>query len=284
MMKEDASIVTKTLMRYVLMSLLGIAGSGVCVGSACAQTNVSLVIKVVRERNPDREGEESPVSDEKVYVCPYSGNVPPGRTDSNGIARFSFPATAYVSVYIGDPRLGRRLPRMSGRFNQNTSIYLKGGFAGQDGDLDGLLEFSRDVKHSRSGTELPPALAKDIEKILSEKIPTDDSVDSEGKRREVFDNLREALTPVGKIGVSWWNDDRGTVIRGLERGLPAEEAGIEVGDRIISVDGRTIGRNFTLPKAFARAVDGRVRIEVVKGDRSPAAGEKPKIIELRLAK
>ena len=234
---------------------------------AFGQSNVSLEIKIVREKAANTEGQEEPVVNEKVYVFPHSGNVAPQSTDSKGVVNFSFPMTAYVSVYIGDPRFGRKMARMSGRYNQRTSVYLKGGvFYAAGGNYQELLEFAQDAKHARTGESLPDALRQDLIKLRDElsRDFENEPVKSKQQRHLVVSSLTDALRPIGKIGIMCDYDGQGAIVSGVIAGTPAKEAGIQVGDRIIQVDRYSIDRAFPIPKAFARANEDSVELEIIK--------------------
>ena len=88
--------------------------------------------------------------------------------------------------------------------------------------------------------------------------------------------LVEDLKDDGKVSRVWVGvsldtlaDNEGTVVRGVFPGTPAADAGLEVGDIILSLDGNDIGDSAELVRQIGMHPPGRqVVLNVRRGDRS----------------
>ncbi len=74
----------------------------------------------------------------------------------------------------------------------------------------------------------------------------------------------------GGIGVTVETENDQTVVRAVQHGAPAEEAGIRVGDRIVSVDGRRV--NDKSMREIVRTLRGRVGTSVSMAVFRPSEG------------
>ena len=197
-----------------------------------------------------------------------------------------------VVLAIGDPfsvgqtvtmgivsSFGREIDKASpfGSFIQTDAAINPGNSGGAlvdvNGNLIGIntLIFSRSGGYQGIGFAIPVSLAK---RVLDQIIETG-SVTRGWFGVDVADITPELAESLGLRGT------RGTIIGAIERGSPAEKAGLRLGDIILGINGRTVPDTSTALNAIAEVPPGKsvpvkvmrrnqeLSVEVLVGKRRP---------------
>jgi len=181
-----------------------------------------------------------------------------------------------VVLAIGDPfsvgqtvtmgivsAVGREIDKASpfGSFIQTDAAINPGNSGGAlvdvNGNLIGIntLIFSRSGGYQGIGFAIPVSLAK---RVLEQIIETG-SVTRGWFGVDVADITPELAESLGLRGT------RGSIIGAIERGSPAEKAGLRLGDIIVAINGRTVPDTSTALNAIAEVPPGKsVPVKVVR--------------------
>jgi hypothetical protein len=233
--------------------------------AALAQVQIDLTILGAKE---------SPQANVVVWMVPSSGQASSQRTDRNGKVRFHLQPTVYVWVWI-DTADRVELPRMSGKFSQNTSVFLGGYTATTFGGASHLSDLLEELHRLYGAGGLPTELQRQLqqqrirERIL-ESAATTEADGGTGEVQYPLQLLDSLLTHhrTWILGVSSQPTPRGALVTRVEPGSAAERAGIARGDCILSVDGVQIGHATanTLPlrDAILQSSTGTVDLVVLK--------------------
>ena len=103
-------------------------------------------------------------------------------------------------------------------------------------------------------------VAKDM---LSANQPLD-VVIQRGNQRLEKRVVPEAVT-VNEVGAAGWHPDEPVVVGSLERGMPAEKAGIKTGDKIVAMDGQPIISIESMIQSLQQTKDKTISFTVVRG-------------------
>jgi serine protease DegQ len=197
-----------------------------------------------------------------------------------------------VVLAIGDPfsvgqtvtmgivsAVGREIDKASpfGSFIQTDAAINPGNSGGAlvdvNGNLIGIntLIFSRSGGYQGIGFAIPVSLAK---RVLEQIIETG-SVTRGWFGVDVADITPELAESLGLRGT------RGTIVGAIERGSPAEKAGLRLGDIIVGINGKTVPDTSTALNAIAEVPPGKavpvkimrrnqeMSLEVLVGKRRP---------------
>jgi serine protease DegQ len=197
-----------------------------------------------------------------------------------------------VVLAIGDPfsvgqtvtmgivsAVGREIDKASpfGSFIQTDAAINPGNSGGAlvdvNGNLIGIntLIFSRSGGYQGIGFAIPVSLAK---RVLEQIIETG-SVTRGWFGVDVADITPELAESLGLRGT------RGAIVGAIERGSPAEKAGLRLGDIILAINGRTVPDTSTALNAIAEVPPGKsvpvkvmrrnqeLSLEVLVGKRRP---------------
>jgi len=181
-----------------------------------------------------------------------------------------------VVLAIGDPfsvgqtvtmgivsAVGREIDKASpfGSFIQTDAAINPGNSGGAlvdvNGNLIGIntLIFSRSGGYQGIGFAIPVSLAK---RVLEQIIETG-SVTRGWFGVDVADITPELAESLGLRGT------KGAIIGAIERGSPAEKAGLRLGDIIVAVNGRTVPDTTTALNAIAEVPPGKsVPVKVMR--------------------
>ena len=181
-----------------------------------------------------------------------------------------------VVLAIGDPfsvgqtvtmgivsAVGREIDKASpfGSFIQTDAAINPGNSGGAlvdvNGNLIGIntLIFSRSGGYQGIGFAIPVSLAK---RVLEQIIETG-SVTRGWFGVDVADITPELAESLGLRGT------RGAIVGAIERGSPAEKAGLRLGDIIVAINGRTIPDTTTALNAIAEVPPGKsVPVKVMR--------------------
>jgi regulator of sigma E protease len=102
------------------------------------------------------------------------------------------------------------------------------------------------------------------EDALSPNQPLRVSIERGNRRFEK--QIVPQLTTVNEVGSSGWYPDEPIVVSHLESGLPAANAGIKDGDRIVAMNGEPLGSIATMIQRLQRTKDTPVEFTVSRGD------------------
>jgi regulator of sigma E protease len=73
---------------------------------------------------------------------------------------------------------------------------------------------------------------------------------------------------VDEIGASGWYPDEPIIVGSLEQDMPAAKAGIQLGDKIVAVDGKPLGSLQGMKDALQQSKDKTVEFSVERGDKT----------------
>jgi regulator of sigma E protease len=129
------------------------------------------------------------------------------------------------------------------------------------------------------GIENPTWEQVDPKEALSPNQPIDVTIDRAGKR---FD-LRIVPQPYGidQMGSAGWSAKQPSVsITGLEHGMPAEKAGLKLGDQIVSVDGQPITALEAMVDMLKRSKDKPIQITVLRDGQAKSFTVQPLLTDI----
>lgn len=218
---------------------------------------------------------ETPVANAKVWLIPHTGPPLLKPSDRLGRVRFVIPETAYVCIRVGTPPDSTNLPRMSGRFDQKTSLFVGVGTAKAapsfvEQDIRDLID---DLRDCQLAGELSNNIRNELKQIRSDIIKSTEpnkADPQETQRQKLVERqlwvsaIDRLLRGPWKLGVTCAYTQHGAVIKSVAPGSVAESMGIEIGNLITKVDdldiGSSKGSQVELTEAFSRSEDGQVSI------------------------
>jgi regulator of sigma E protease len=113
--------------------------------------------------------------------------------------------------------------------------------------------------------------------MLSANQPVQIQVERNGQ------TFTKTLTPVAtgpdNIGDPGWAPDQPNTVTEIEQGMPAEAAGLKVGDNIISVDGQTTRSTAAMIKILQENKDKPVQLSVVRDGKDLQFSVTPKLVK-----
>lgn len=264
-------------MRRLLFAVLSSSVFGLVSGECQAQVRID--IRVLRVAGA--AGQENPEAGTKVWVTTDSGLADFRTTDAQGRAEFVLQPTASLSFRIGDPPRAMPLHRMSGRFNQNTSVVLSTQYQivtarlASSPEVAEMWRFLNELKRAKETYGLSDRMRREVESFrgtIQAITPILNSDTPQQRQQQLEDRqalthlIDELLAPPWRLGLVIRDTNQGALVLQVDAGTPAAQAGIRQGELIVEFDGHPLGliqgELIRLAALVRRSQTGQARLKV----------------------